>query len=194
MNHAIKNRLRQGLDPVVGALVSLRVHPNTLTALGLAFSIVAAASIASGRVRAGGIWLLVSGLFDVVDGAVARRAGQASKRGAALDSILDRYAEGAVFAGLAWFYARRGGSEWTLLAVVLVLMGSFLVSYVRARSEGLDLACPVGLMERPERLALLIVGLLIGPSALPGMLWGLAVLAHLTALQRLAYIYRELRG
>jgi CDP-diacylglycerol--glycerol-3-phosphate 3-phosphatidyltransferase len=194
MNHVIKNRLRRGLDPVVGALVSLRVHPNTLTALGLAFSIVAAASIGSGRVRAGGIWLLVSGLFDIVDGAVARRAGQASRRGAALDSILDRYAEGAVFAGLAWFYAHREGSEWTLLAVVLVLMGSFLVSYVRARSEGLGLACQIGLMERPERLALLIVGLLIGPSVMPGILWGLAILAHLTALQRLAYIYRELRG
>ena len=107
--------------------------------------------------------------------------------------MLDRYAEGAFLAGLVWYYADRG-SPSSVLAVFSVMLGSLLVSYARARSEGLGLECQVGLMERPERLVVLIVGSLIGGPVLPVFLWILAVLTHVTAAQRIVHVYRKLES
>ena len=193
MKAAFKSQVRGVLDPLVTFLASARIHPNVLTALGVVFGGVAGYTAAQGRLREAAIWLLVSGLFDMLDGPVARKSGLASRRGAFLDSMLDRYAEGAFLAGLAWYYADRG-SPSSVLAVFAVMLGSLLVSYARARSEGLGLECQVGLMERPERLVVLIVGSLIGGPVLPVFLWILAALTHVTAAQRIVHVYRKLES
>ncbi len=189
----VKDRARATLDPVVGFMDSTGIHPNLLTALGLVFAIIAGFSMAAGRIREGAIWLVISGIFDMLDGQVARRRGMSSRRGALLDSTLDRYAEGAVFLGLTWFYAHRPGADWTLVALVLVIVGSLLVSYVRARGEGLGATCLVGWMERPERLVVMIIACLIGPAVLPFFLWILAILSHVTVVQRIVHVYGELK-
>jgi CDP-diacylglycerol--glycerol-3-phosphate 3-phosphatidyltransferase len=153
--------------------------------------VVGGIAAADGRLREAAVWLLVSGLFDMVDGAVARRTGLASRRGAFLDSSLDRLAEGAYLSGLGYFYAVRGEPA-TVLAVFLVLTGSLLVSYVRARAEGLGVECKVGLMERPERFVALVVGGLLAGPVLPIVLWILAGLTLITAAHRVVHVYGKL--
>ncbi len=192
MVHEFKENVRSVFDPVVAFLASANVHPNVLTIVGLACAIVAGVTAARGGIRESGVWLLFSGIFDMMDGAVARKSGRTSARGAFLDSTLDRYAEGFFLAGLAWYFAGRGGADWTLLAIVLVLLGSLLVSYVRARAEGVGTTCTVGLMERPERLVLMIAMCLIGGPAVSIVLWVLVVLVHATALHRLVHVYGKL--
>jgi CDP-diacylglycerol--glycerol-3-phosphate 3-phosphatidyltransferase len=191
MKHGFKTQVRGGLDPLVTFLMSLRVHPNVLTLVGVALGVVAGVVVAQGRVREGAIWLLVSGLFDMLDGQVARRSGQASTRGAFFDSTLDRYAEGAFFIGLMWHFA-SAGDVVSMLAAVLVLVGSLLVSYARARAEGLGTECRVGLMERPERFVLTIIGCLAGGVVLTAVLWIMVALVHATAVHRIVHVYRKL--
>lgn len=186
-----KTQVRGGLDPLVAFLMSARVHPNLLTLIGVALAVVAGGVVAAGRVREGAIWLLLSGVFDMLDGQVARRAGLASTRGAFFDSTLDRYAEGAFFIGLLWHFIRIGDALAALAAVV-VLLGSLLVSYARARAEGLGAECKVGLMERPERFVLTIAGCLVGGVVLVVALWIMAVLVHITAVHRIVHVYRKL--
>lgn len=188
-----KERARGVMDPVVAFLASAGIHPNLLTVLGLVFGVVAGIAAADGRIRESAVWLLVSGLFDMVDGAVARRAGLASRKGAFLDSSLDRVAEGAFLSGIGYYYA-TAYDPWTVLATFLVLTGSLLVSYVRARAEGVGETCAVGLMERPERFAVLILGTLIAGPVLPIALWILAVLSLATAAHRMVHVYRKLEG
>jgi len=176
--------------------VTSRIHPNVLTVAGLGFAILSGVSVAAGHLAQAGVWLLISGVFDMVDGAVARQAGLASRRGAFLDSTLDRWAEGAFLAGLTWYYADLGGAPATLLAILLVMLGSLLVSYVRARAEGVGETCQVGLMERPERFVLLVLMCLLGSlveAVVPVLLWVLAVTVHATAIHRLVHVYGKLR-
>jgi phosphatidylglycerophosphate synthase len=188
----LKSRSRRVLDPAVSALVAWRVHPNTLTLVGLGAAVVAGLVVARGSLRGGAVWLLVSGLFDVLDGGVARRIGRPTARGAFLDSTLDRYAEGAFLLGLAWYASARAGSIALLLAVLSVLLGSLLVSYTRARAEGLGTTCTVGLMERPERFGAIILICLLGGVALVPLLWILSVLIHGTAVHRIVHVYNKL--
>jgi CDP-diacylglycerol--glycerol-3-phosphate 3-phosphatidyltransferase len=140
-----------------------------------------------GNLRMGGLLVLPVSLFDGVDGTLARYTGKTSKFGAFLDSTLDRYEEGALFCGLLWHFATIGSRQGAILAAV-ALFGSLAVSYTRARAEGLDVECKVGLFTRVERIVALSIGLMLG-LPIP-TLWLLAIMTHFTALQRIWHVRR----
>ena len=178
---------RRILDPVARVLLFLRISPDQVTFGGLILSLGAAAALAAGSFPVATVLLVLGSLCDVLDGSLARLSGRSSRFGAFLDSTIDRYAEMAVFMGLGLFYAREGD----LLTVGLVFVaatGSMLISYARARAEGIGLECKVGLMERPERLVLLIVGTALGPLVMRFVLWALSILTQFTALQRVLHV------
>ena len=186
----LQERVRRVLDPLVLLLVRLRVRPLVLTVAGFALSVLAGVAILAGEGRLAALLLVLGGVCDTLDGPVARLSKTQTKFGAFIDSTIDRYSEIAVFLALAW----RARGDATLVATLLAVTGSLLVSYTRARAEGLGEECRVGLLERPERLALLILALLVGWSAVVGVLWLLAALTHVTALQRVVYIARRTSG
>ncbi|MEK7681603.1 MAG: CDP-alcohol phosphatidyltransferase family protein [Chloroflexota bacterium] len=177
-------------EPVARWLARTGVSPNALTIVGLLISVAAAAAIAVGYVMAGGVVLLAAGLFDMLDGALARASNRVTRFGALLDSTADRVAEAAVFGGLAWRSVGLGDAAGVMLAFA-ALVGSFLVSYLRARSEGLGVQGDVGIAARPERVILLALGLLSGLVA-PALAL-VAALAFVTAGQRLAYAAEKAR-
>lgn len=179
------------LDPVVRLLAALRVTPNALSVAGLAGAAAAAALIANGALPAGGALLLLAGSLDLLDGALARATGRAGPAGALLDSTLDRCSEAAVLFGVLLYQLGRDASEEAALAFAAVT-GSLLVSYVRARAEGLGAPLADGLLRRQERVVLLAAGLLTGWLRLA--LWLLAVLTLLTVLQRLRLGLRAVRA
>lgn len=174
-------------------LAGMGVTPNAITVIGLLLNLLVALVIASGSLVAGGVLVLFANLFDMLDGAVARVSGKGSKFGAFFDSTLDRYAEAVVYLGVgAWLYSQGDGT--TLLAAYLGIIGSLMVSYTRARAEGLGVIGEVGLLPRPERILLLSIGLLFHGQLLTPVLWLLALLANLTALQRMLHVQRVLRA
>lgn len=168
-------------------LDSIGVTPNMVSFAGFALTIIAAALLSTGRLAVGGGVLWVAAMLDMVDGTLARLGKGESTFGAFLDSTLDRYSESITFLGLAAFYANRGDAQSPLLAIFLTLIGSWAVSYTRARAEGLDIECNVGFLQRPERLVILIAGLILG-LVLP-VLWFLAVMTNITAVQRIYEVY-----
>ena len=193
MKTDFKESARRILDPVVSLLARLNVTPDQVTITGLLLSFAAAACLAVDRYPAATILLLVGSVCDALDGGLARKTGRGSRFGAFFDSTLDRYAEAALFLGLAVSYAQSG--RVLLVGVAFAAgMGSLLVSYARARAEGLGVECKVGLMERPERLVVLILGAAAGPVVMVWAVWGLAALTHLTALQRIAHVHRVMRA
>ncbi|HVC32218.1 MAG TPA: CDP-alcohol phosphatidyltransferase family protein [Chloroflexota bacterium] len=167
-------------------LARTRVTPNGLTVIGFLLNVVVAAVLATGSLRLGGVLLLLAGAFDTLDGALARVTGATSRFGAFLDSSLDRYSEGLLLLGLLYDASRRGDGVVEVLAFTVIL-GSLMVSYCRARAEGLGLTCEVGFAPRPERVLILGVGLILGLE-LPALAI-LAVLTNLTALQRILHVY-----
>ena len=180
--------------PVVRLLVRLRLSPNSLTLLGLMVAGASAYLLSIGQLWVGGIVLLVSGLFDLFDGALARATGRASRFGAFLDSVVDRVSEIVVLLGLLVFYVNRSETEGIVL-VYLALAGSLMVSYMRARAEGLNIDCNVGVMTRPERIIALGLGLIVSYWWLTIVLVVLAAIAALTILtsaQRMAHPWRTL--
>lgn len=188
---AIRNSLRGFLDPAVTLLVRLGVSPLAVTLAGLGLSLIGAFEIARGRLLAGGILLIVSGICDTLDGSLARRAGRESAFGAFIDSTIDRITELAFFGALVMYYGAQGQDGALAVFICLVaILGSFLTSYTRARAEGLGLECRVGWIERPERVALLVIGLLLGRTALFVVIVCLAVLTTVTALQRIIHVRR----
>jgi CDP-diacylglycerol--glycerol-3-phosphate 3-phosphatidyltransferase len=186
----VQERARRVLDPLVGFLVRHRVSPLLLTALGFLLSVAAALAVWRDALPVAGLLLLAGGLADTLDGPVARATGSASKFGAFIDSTIDRYSEIAVFVALAW----RLRFDVALVGVVVAVVGSLMVSYTRARAEGLGEECRVGLLERPERLVILILALMAGWKATVVAIWVLAVLANLTAVQRIVHVARRTRG
>ncbi|MEO6527422.1 MAG: phosphatidylinositol phosphate synthase [Gemmatimonadaceae bacterium] len=184
------------IDPVANWLVKRGVHPNTITVIGTACTVVGGIIYGTGHIRTGGWFLGVTALFDVLDGTVARRSNKSSAFGAFLDSTLDRLADGFVLGGLAVFYAtsRPHGSVPLMIIALLGLIGAFLTSYTRARAESLGLDAKVGLLQRPERVVLLSA-----PQAFFGLVfngWVLAIItviltltAWITVVQRVAYVY-----
>lgn len=172
-------------NPVIGILGKSGIKPDALTFTGLAVNIGAAYVIATGHFPLGGILILVAGLFDLLDGALARFAKKTTKFGAILDSTVDRISEAAIFCGLLVWYM-PGRSE--ILLIFAVLIGSFLVSYIRARAEGLGLECKGGLFTRAERVIVLAVGLLVNQVVIA--LWILVVFVYITVVQRLVYLRR----
>lgn len=178
----------------VGRVVgSTGVSPNALTLAGLGLSAFAAVLVAAGAFTLGGVVLLVASAFDMLDGAVARASGTTSRFGGLLDSVIDRYSEAVIFGALLVVFAR----DYNLALVVgswLALTGSLLVSYTRARAEGLGLDCEVGVFQRPERVILLSAGLIVADPLLAPVVWVLAVVTNVTVLQRVLYVRRLLLG
>lgn len=180
------------IGPIVRLLARIGVTPDMVSFAALAGNIGAAALIATGSLTAGGIVMLVFSALDFLDGALARTTGKASKAGAMLDSVFDRFSEAVVLFGLLLYQLEEGHREEAAL-VFAVLAGSLLVSYVRARAEGLGVALTSGWLRRAERVVLLGVALITGVLLRP-VLWALAVLTVLTAIQRLYLALRILRA
>jgi len=175
-------------NPIVEILSKSGITPNVLTLINLALNIVAAYVIATGHFLLGGGLVLVSGLFDLLDGALARFTKQTTKFGAILDSTVDRISEAAILCGLLIWYLARGG-RLEIVLIFAVLIGSFLVSYVRARAEGLGWQCQVGLFTRAERVIVLAIGLLINQIFIA--LCVLVVFVFTTVVQRLVYLWKQ---
>ncbi|HGE72828.1 TPA: CDP-alcohol phosphatidyltransferase family protein [Candidatus Poribacteria bacterium] len=190
-------------EPIAKLIASIGVTANMLTIIGLIFGIVAGVCIALGRLKLAGILILIGGSFDMMDGAVARATNKSTPFGALLDSVVDRYSEGIIFLGLAVYFAMEGSIKDRVLGLIptcLGLISAFLVSYVRARAEGLQIDCKVGLMQRPERVLLLAGGVLLrnipiaNISVLILALWILVILSHFTILQRVFFAQRNLQS
>ena len=180
------------IGPIVRLLARAGVTPDMVSFAALAGNIGAAALLATGSLTAGGIVMLVFSALDFLDGELARTTGKASKAGAMLDSVFDRFSEAVVLFGLLLYELGEGRNEEAAL-VFAVLAGSLLVSYVRARAEGLGVALTSGWLRRAERVVLLGVALITGVLVRP-VLWALAVLTVLTAIQRLYLAMRILRA
>ncbi len=187
----VKARSEPFFLPLVRLLSRLRVHPSTVSVAGFIGVVLAGVILALGHLRLGGLLLALFGPLDAVDGMLARKTNQVSTFGAFLDSTLDRYAEIALFLGLTYYFLRLG-NQWGVILCLLTLTGSLMVSYTRARAEGLGLSCKVGLFTRFERLLVLTVGLVFG--GLIPILALLSLLTHFTALQRILHVRRQSRG
>ena len=192
-SHSITGRIGAGgkriVDSIVNLLASLHVHHNILTLIGLVINIFAMVLFAKGIfVWAAGV-IMFAGIFDIVDGEVARRTKRVTKFGAFFDSVIDRYSDLLLLLGLIIWYAKIDRIFYVGLTG-LVLIGSVLTSYTRARAESLIPACKVGFLERPERIVLLIIGSLTDRMA--AVLWIMAILSNWTVSQRIWYTWREL--
>ncbi len=186
-----KERVARVADPVARILLGARVRPNQLTVLGLFCSGMAAVAFATDRQRWGGLLLALAGTLDILDGSLARVSGQVSPFGAFLDSVLDRYSDMLVLAGLVVFFMRFGRLPEGIAALA-ALVGTVMVSYTRARAESVGVECRVGLMERGERLLTLIAGALL--DLLVPAVWVVAVGANVTAIHRILHTWRATRG
>ena len=188
------------LQKIVNGLALSRISPNTLTFIGLLINIVAA--ILFGYARGAGadrmfvyagLVIIGAGIFDMVDGRVARQTNQVSVFGAFFDSVIDRYSDVALFFGLLVYYA-RGNRFFYVVLVAFVMTASLMVSYTRARAEALIGSCKVGFMERPERVVLIILGALFNRwGVMAPALWVLAVFSTITVIHRIRYTYLETR-
>jgi CDP-diacylglycerol---glycerol-3-phosphate 3-phosphatidyltransferase len=180
----------------MSAIGRIPITPNQITVIGVALTFVAAVLVSLGYLRWAGVVLIVAGTFDILDGALARSSGRSYPYGAFLDSTLDRYSEGAIYIGLAAYFASTPGplQRWLLLATVAALAGSFLVSYVRARAQSLGFTCESGIFARPERVVVTVVGLIFGAPVLYGVVFLLAILTNLTALQRIREVWLQGRA
>lgn len=195
------------LLPIAKALAAIGITANMITIVGLLVNAVAAFFLATGRLVLSGILILFGGSFDAMDGVVARVSGkdESNPSGALLDSVIDRYSEAIIFLGAMIYFFQLSH----LLGVILVfasVIGSILVSYVRARAEGLQIECKVGLMQRPERIVLLALGVLAQGLIIKYLSWEsngvilvsvfafLALTSHITALHRLVFSFSQLNN
>ncbi|TMB89724.1 MAG: CDP-alcohol phosphatidyltransferase family protein [Chloroflexi bacterium] len=188
--------VRRRAEALMSALGRIPITPNQITVIGVALTFAAAVLAALAHLRWAGVVLIFAGTFDILDGALARSSGRAYPYGAFLDSTLDRYSEGAIYIGLAAYFAGTNGplQRWLLLATVAALAGSFLVSYVRARAQSLGFTCESGIFARPERVVATVVGLIFGGAVLYIVVFMLAILTNLTALQRIHEVWLQGRA
>ncbi len=191
--HRLRSLLSPIVDGIARVLAKLGFSPSGLTVIGVLIACVAAALIAQGMLAAGGIVMLLAGVFDMFDGAVARMTNRATKFGALFDSVMDRVSEAVVLLGLLWFYLEDGEQLGAVLVYVSIV-GSTLVSYVRARAEGLGIECKGGLMQRPERVATLGIGIIVGQWWEPAVLIVLGVIAALTVVTTVQRVVETARG
>lgn len=186
------------LYAIVRGLALTKISPNVLTFMGLVINVIAA--ILFGYANPwnqrqyflyAGLVIIAAGIFDMVDGRVARATNQVTVFGGFFDSVIDRYSDVALFFGLLVYYA-RANHFFYLVMVAFVMVSSVMVSYARARAESLIGSCKVGFMERPERIVLVIIGALFNRMA--PVLWVIAVLSTITVIHRIAHTYRETRA
>lgn len=175
--------------PLRPVLKKIRIHPNILTVTGFLITVLAALVIPY-NIRLGGLLILVGGLFDMLDGIMARINNKTTRFGAFLDSVLDRYSDAFLFLSIAWYLGGKGDHTGVFLSLG-TLVGAFLISYARARAEGLGETGHTGIMERPERLMFLIFATLTG--WLVPVLWIMLILTHTTVIQRIYHVWRVMR-
>jgi len=187
----LEKRIEAPLKALAQALVRRNISPTLLTLTGLVINAVAAFLYFRGFIVAAGATIVFAGLFDMLDGAVARASGKASGLGGFIDSVVDRYSDFLIFGGVLAYFAREGDLLMTLVSAV-TLCGAFLVSYVRARAELVIPKCAVGLMERPERIIVLAAGSIFG--FLNVALWFLAFSTHITALHRIVFTRKAVKA
>jgi CDP-diacylglycerol--glycerol-3-phosphate 3-phosphatidyltransferase len=173
---------------IVKGLALSRISPNALTFIGLLINIYGAVLLAQGRFFAAGLVIIGAGIFDMVDGRVARETNRVTRFGGFFDSVLDRYSDLALLMGLLVYYANIGRNFYVVLTAV-VMTASVMISYTRARSENTIPQCKVGFLERPERIVLLIIGALFDRMA--PVLWVIAVLGNITVIHRMIYTYEQ---
>ena len=190
ITHAIGYGSNKIIRLIVRALALSRIHPNVLTFLGLVINMVAAWMLAVGQFRWGAGVIIGAGLFDMVDGRVARETNRVTRFGGFFDSVLDRYSDLALLIGLLVWYGSNNRPLYVVLTA-LVMAASVMISYTRARAENSIPTCKVGFMERPERVVLLIIGALFDRMA--PVLWVIAVLGNLTVVHRMVFTYHEAR-
>jgi phosphatidylglycerophosphate synthase len=194
LNQKIRGMWDAGMRPVGRALHKAGVGPNTITVAGVLVQGAAAWAIVAGRLVVAGLLAIVAAVADTIDGAVAKARDESRSLGALYDSTADRLSDALFFAPVAWLYGfstdpARRDQRWVAALALAALVTSFLVSYVKARAEGLGFECNVGIAERAERLILMILGLLL--NLVPLVLIVLAALAALTVVQRLWYVRRQ---
>src|SRR6202042_61106 len=173
---------------IVRGLALSKIHPNVLTFLGLVINIVAAVLLAAGQFRSAGFVIIGAGLFDMVDGRVARETNRVTRFGGFFDSVLDRYSDLGVLVGFLVYYASINRYFYVVLTAI-VMTGTVMVSYTRARAENTIPRCKVGFLERPERVVLVIIGALFDRMA--PVLWVIAVLSNVTVIHRMIYTWQE---
>src|SRR5499433_1396627 len=179
------------INRIVRWLALSKIHPNALTFIGLVINIWAAWLFAQGKFRWAGVVVIGASIFDMVDGRVARATSQVTKFGGFFDSVIDRYSDLALFMGLLVYYASINRFFYIVLTAI-VMTGSVMVSYTRARAENSIPKCKVGFLERPERIVLIIIGALFLRMA--PVLWVIAVLSNLTVVHRMIYTYKEAKA
>jgi CDP-diacylglycerol---glycerol-3-phosphate 3-phosphatidyltransferase len=177
------------LRAIINLCVALRIHPNTLTLIGVIINVGAAWALGYGRFILAGVIMIVANIFDLIDGKVAHILHLQSRFGAFWDSTLDRFSDLALLTGLISLYSRLGRSDYVLVAS-LALIFSIMTSYARARAESLVEKCKVGFMERPERIVLFMIGAFTNRMA--GVLWVILVLSILAVANRIYYTYLDL--
>jgi phosphatidylglycerophosphate synthase len=184
----LSSNLSNFLDKPLSSIIKrIEWSPNAITVAGFITTVLSAAFFAF-ELKAGGLLLILGGLMDMLDGVVARVNDKVTDFGAFLDSVLDRYSDAFVFLGISVYFYRDGN----IIGVVLsmgTMVGAFLISYARARAEGLGKECKIGIMERPERIILLVFGALTGWMI--EVLWVMILLTHLTVLQRIYHVRGE---
>jgi phosphatidylglycerophosphate synthase len=173
--------------PLAPIAKRISISPNFLTVTGFVITAIAAVAITFNP-RMGGVLILLGGLFDLLDGVVARTNGRETDFGAFLDSVLDRYSDAFLFLAVAWYL--WGQKEYTGVLLSLgALVGAFLISYARARAEGIGKDCHTGVLERPERIILISLACLTG--FFTPILWVLFILSHVTVIQRIMFVRRQ---
>jgi CDP-diacylglycerol--glycerol-3-phosphate 3-phosphatidyltransferase len=193
MTHNLKNRVRAWVQSFVSVTLARTPIPaDALTLLSPLCMVVVLVLVARGQFLAGGLVLIGASALDMLDGALARARGNVTRLGAFLDSTLDRYSDALAFGGLLLYYQREMPAAVEFQLVWVAMIGALLTPYARARAEALGFNASVGLLERPERAVLLIAGLLTG-WMLP-VLWVLALLTHVTVVQRIVHVWRQARS
>jgi CDP-diacylglycerol---glycerol-3-phosphate 3-phosphatidyltransferase len=189
----ISNKIGHRLDPYIyrafHKVFGARGNPNFFTVMGFLATLAASVLIIGDLWIAGGLMIILSGLFDLFDGALARNLGKVTPFGGFLDSVLDRYSDLFLVLALLIYYLQRGDTAFVILAS-FVSIGTALISYTRARAEAARIPCNIGLLERAERIILLSAGVLFG--WIVPVLWVLAILTHFTVLQRIHYVWKQL--
>ena len=187
----LRNRL-SFLHPLARLFVKMGIHPNTVTVMSFLLTSFSAYLFAKGYFIIGAVILLIASAFDAIDGDVARFSQKVTKFGAFLDSVLDRYSETFIYMGFAYYYFTQTEFIFIFIAFLLIL-GAYMLSYTRARAEGLGIQCKVGLLPRGARLVFVAIGAIFGPYVFKYFFLILLILTHTTALQRIAHVYRNLR-
>ncbi len=197
---SLQEQTRRTAERLVAPLARTGITPNGLTALGFVLNVIVGGVLAFGLLAPGAVLVLIAGAFDMLDGALARVTNRKTRFGAFFDSTLDRYSEAVVLLGLLVAFLRdvQGDADWRAWAGVvlcyLVMIGSLMVSYTRARAEGLGIDCEVGWLQRPERIIALGIGLLLPRALLLAVLAALAVFTQITVVQRMVHVRRAAGG